>query len=93
MIADAYYFATGEGDKPREIKLFENIQTYGIQAILGRPMYYHEIQRCNVANAVYNVKMKSLDTENWAKWAEKHQAEVNVLANTEKLIAELEENA
>lgn len=93
MIADAYYFATGEGERPRELILADNIRTYGVQAILNRPMYYHEIHRCNVASAVYHVKTKSFDTENWAKWAEQHRAEAQLLAKTEMLIAELEENA
>lgn len=91
MIADAYYFATGEGDKPRELKLIENIQTYGIGAVLGRPMYYREIHCCNIARAVYEVKVKSFDTENWSKWAEKHKAEVNLLEKVERMIAEIED--
>lgn len=93
MIADAYYFATGEGEKPREILLHEQIQAYGVQAIFSRPMYYHELRRCDIAYTVYSLKLKTFDTDNWAKWAEKHPDEVQILGNVEKLIVELEQNA
>lgn len=91
MIADAYYYATGDGDKPRELRLLDNIQLYGVQAVLGRQMYYREIHKCNIARLVFNVKMKSMDTEKWAGWAEKHPDEAKLLVSVERLIAELED--
>jgi hypothetical protein len=93
VITDAYYFAIGVGDKPRELKLSENIQVYGAQAVLGRTMYYREIHRCNIARTVYSVKLKSFDTDNWATWTEKNPDQAELLVNVERMIAELEENA
>jgi hypothetical protein len=54
-------------------------------------MYYHEMNRCNVARTVYGIKTKNLDTENWAKWAEKNPSEAKLLANVERMIAEMED--
>jgi hypothetical protein len=93
VITDAYYFAVGIGDKPRELALYDNIQVYGAQAVIGRTMYYRELNRCNIARSVYSVKLKNMDTDNWAKWAEKNPSEAKLLATIERMIAELEEDA
>lgn len=53
-------------------------------------MYYRELHRCNIASMVYSVKLKSFDTDNWAKWAEKNPDQAELLANVERMIAELE---
>lgn len=90
MIADAYYYTIGEGDKPHELELFDNIQTYGAQAVLGRVLHYREINRCNMARAVRHIKRKSMDNSEWSEWVKKNPKEAEFLAQIEKIVAELE---
>jgi hypothetical protein len=90
-MVDAYNYAMGIDHKPRELKLADYVQEYGAQAVLGRPMYAREILRCTVARNVYRVKIKSFDTDNWAKWAKDYPRDAELLASVERLVAELED--
>jgi len=62
-----------------ELLLLANINKYGVEAVMGRPLYHHEILAMNTAERIvraYNGRFASGD---WAKWAQENKGESALL--------------
>lgn len=69
MIAEAYAYADGEGDIPKELKALFYVDRFGVQSIYGRPLYYHEVRRFEVAEMVVKAYLARKNSSNMAQWA------------------------
>lgn len=82
MVADGAPIETSP-----ELQLLTNINRYGTDAVMGRPLGYNEILCMNIAEDIisaYNARLKS---ESWASWAAQNPGLSSVL-NESMLIAE-----
>lgn len=97
-MTSAYEYAESGGHKPPYLQLADAVEKYGVDAILSRRLYAHEVYRMNAAHNVYTAKTARDKAErqaaanneslNWTKWAEEYPAAASILTHVEKLIAE-----
>ena len=75
--ADAYNYASG-GPISFEIDLLNNIDRFGAQAVMGRPLYLQEMRGMRAAENVvraYASRENYKDKDglpNWPEWMSKH---------------------
>ena len=68
--------------------LLSNINKYGADAVMGRPLGHDEVLRMNTTEAIisaYNSKFKSKD---WAKWAQDNPNDNKILNHAMMLVEE-----
>lgn len=85
-MAAAYQYADG-GRPSREIRLSQYIQRFGVNAVLGRPLYAREIYRITIAENVVNAFRSFRASQNAAEWA-RGNPEMAALLNKARLMAE-----
>jgi hypothetical protein len=85
-MTSAYRYAEEGGRKPIDLVLADNIEKYGVEAVLGRKLTFREIARMNAARAVYTVKKQRANADNWAKFAKEHPQANDLLVYVEKLL-------
>lgn len=54
-------------------------------------MYVHELYYMNASRNVYHAYTSRKAAENWAKWAEEHPREAELLVDIEKILDDDEE--
>jgi len=76
VLAAAYAVADGGPiTLSPELELLAEIKKYGVQAVMGRPFYHHEIVRLRAAERVISAYRAKFSQEDWAKWASEHKSE------------------
>jgi len=90
-MSSAYAFAEdGEQRIPDEIILVRSVDKYGVQAVFGRPLSFHEIRMMSLADNVVNAHRERAKSGNWAEWAEANPNKARILADAGKLYGEEE---
>ena len=87
-MADAFVFAEG-GPPSREIRLLQQIDRFGIAAVLGRKLYAREIYRMRVAENIVNAYRAQEATNNVAVWASENRQSAKLLNRARRLKQEL----
>lgn len=57
-----------------ELRLIANINRYGVESVMGRPLGHHEILCMNTAETIitaYNERAKAAD---WVKWGQENSS-------------------
>lgn len=86
MLAAAYLVADGSPiEVSPELLLLREISRWGVQSVMGRPLYYHEIQHLRAAERVILAYKSKHESEDWARWAQDHKAEDYYLNEAMKL--------
>lgn len=84
-MADALKYARREGHSP-EIETLNQIDRFGLEAILGRKhFYYGEYRRMIIAENVANAYESRARSKNWAEWANQNPSAAKLLAHAEQL--------
>ena len=78
-MAAAYAFAEG-GPITDEIALIRSLDRFGVQAIYGRPLSFHEIRMLVMAENVTMAYIDRMKSENWVYWAENNPDKSALLA-------------
>lgn len=84
MRAAAYSHADGGPVLSPELEMWQQIQTYGAQAVYGRPMGAGEIRHINKAREVYGLYIDRQNAENWSAWAKQNRYGNRVLTDAMK---------
>lgn len=79
LIAAAYAYCEGEGDKPDELQAFEAVEQFGAQAVFGRVMGAGEIRRMMVAHNVVQAYESRAQADNWSEWASQYPKAAELL--------------
>jgi hypothetical protein len=68
-VAYAYAESNGQTEKPFELTLLENIDRFGVMAIMARPvMYVGEVYRMRAAENTITFYRSMIRSNNWAEW-------------------------
>lgn len=62
-----------------ELQLASNINRYGVHAVMGRPLYHHEILSMNIAEKIYNAYHERAKSDNMAGWADSNPDKTSML--------------
>ena len=83
MVADGSHISMSP-----ELMLLREINRYGVQAVMGRPLSYNEVLRLRAAERVINAYNAKYATEDWAKWARENKQEDEFLNYAMQLAGE-----
>lgn len=90
-MAAALRYVEGDGPIPHELELLGHIQTYGVEAVMGRPVLGAvEIRRMTAAHNVevsYASRKAYRDQdgkENWVEWARAYPQASRILVAAER---------
>ena len=72
MIAEAYAYADGGGDQPKEITLGRYINRFGVEAVYGRVMSAKEIRQITLSERVISAYFERKASNDWASWAKEN---------------------
>jgi hypothetical protein len=70
-MAAAYAFADG-GQMPNELRLLDQIDRFGVQAVLGRPLGAKEIIHMRTAENIVRLHQARGRSKSWAGWAKEN---------------------
>ena len=70
-MAAAYAFADG-GQMPNELRLLDQIDRFGVQAILGRQLGAKEITHMRAAENIVKYYRLRSQAKSWATWAKEN---------------------
>lgn len=68
--------------------MVSNISRYGAHAVMGRPLYHHEILRMNTAEQIATAYKEKYASENWAEWAKTNPGKERTLNQAMRLARE-----
>ena len=89
MLAAAYAVADGGPTTlSPEMQLLREVNRFGVSAVMGRPLYYHEIIRLRAAEAVIRAYTARESSENWAQCAKDHPDDSRMLNLAMRLAGE-----
>jgi len=87
VIADAYKWASGEGNVPKEIRLAMDVDRWGVMAVMNRPVLYaYEINRIRYAEKVVKAYNARENATNAAEFAADNQDDLQLLQFAENLV-------
>jgi len=86
VIADAFRWASGDGNIPHEILLAQRMDRWGVQAVMNRPLYAYEVKRIEWSEYVVKMYNARKNTTNAAQFAEENQYALKLLDFAEKLV-------
>ena len=76
VLAAAYAVADGgHVSLSPELQLLKEIDRFGTDAVMGRPLYHEEILRMRAAESVISAYGAKYGGGDWAKWAKDHPRE------------------
>jgi hypothetical protein len=92
-MAAAYGYADDPAGSrlPDELAMLSSIDRFGVQAVYGRPLSFHELRMMRLSENIGNYYRERAKAENWAVWAESNPGKAEVLAMAGKLYAQLED--
>ena len=80
MLAAAYAVADGSPiEVSPELTLLRELNRWGVQAVMGRPLYHHELIKLRAAERVINAYSARANSKNWAEWAQQNKQESDYL--------------
>ena len=88
MVA-AYAYADEGGQIPDELVLARSVDRYGVQAVFGRTLSFHEIRMMSLADNIVNAYQERKRSDNWAQWAEANHGKAELLGIAGRLHEEL----
>ena len=68
-----------------ELYLAREINRFGVQSVMGRPLYHEEIIKMRAAERVISAYRTKFSADNWAKWAKDNPKENQYLNYAMKL--------
>lgn len=73
MIAEAYAYAEGNGELPKELKLAQYIDRFGVEAVTGKKVLgARDIYRITVAENVVRAYADVKKASSYPAWANEH---------------------
>ena len=89
-MAYAYAYADGKGPMPDELVILRSIDRYGVNAIYGRPLSFHEIRMMTLADSVVNAYREREKSDNWGAWTDMNPDKAELLAEAGKLAEDID---
>ena len=89
-MTSAYDYAESGGRIPTWLKMSYNVERYGAQALLGRPLTVNETYRMKAARSIHDAKKEQMKAENRAEWAQTNKEQNDLLIIVEKMLTELD---
>ena len=89
-MSSAYAFAEGDGTIPDELVLVRSVNKYGVEAVFGRTLSFHEIRMMTLTENIVNAHDERKRSENWAQWAEVNHGKAELLGVAGRLYEELD---
>lgn len=55
-----------------ELRLLANINKYGVEAVMGRPLGHHEVICLNTAEAIVSAYKERAQAKDWVTWGQEN---------------------
>ena len=69
IAARVYDYLENGGRKPIELKMVQNVNRFGVEAVFGRPLFLHEIREMIIAENTADAYKSRKASGDWAKWS------------------------
>jgi hypothetical protein len=77
--------ADGEPYESPELKLLANMGKYGVDAVMGRTLSYHEILCLNTADAIVSAYNEKFSSKDWVEWEQNNPGKARLLNEAMRL--------
>ena len=88
-MARAYAYAMGSGPIPKEWRLLNAIDRFGVDAVMGRQLYANEITRMGIVDKIITGYLAKTNSGDWAKWEQNNREWADLVNAAGKLAVEM----
>ena len=68
-----------------ELRLIANMNRYGVESVMGRPLGHHEIICMNTAETIISAYKERFEAEDWVAWAQNNPDKSRLLNEAMRL--------